>query len=572
MTNYSGVKIANQTFGEACPFGTPVYLKSDGKWWKTNASSAATCTGDVGLCLEASIGAGGAGAILTFGYVENPAWSWVLGSPVYFGTTAGTLTQTKPSSGGVIRVAGYPTSAIVLHLVPADPVIPESLIDISGLAGTRGDVLIRGESGWTQLHAGIGGQFLRTRGSGYDPLWDWAPVSGAEPIGVMWETTSSSPTLTRVDANGATIAALTTADFDHHPIYGQMWRCVRNRTTGEITYGLNARGDGLTLDGSAGDVLVRVPRFYVKASASGTKRYWWVSPTQYPGYEPHPWFYQRGGSLATEAYVSAYEAYGYLDTAFRLGSATGQVPVTGGVAYPDLPNSGRLTIDDVEAYAKNAGLSGGLDFWGWCALQLLFYVECASLDSQTALAKGITELPSGVGFAGKNTGADSADLNIGSNGTGAGTGTNGQTPVVWRGIENLWGNTWTFVVGANFYPSDGTYRLLKRDGAGTPAGTLAAGSYEVGSGVVPPVDGYISGFLAGDLENLAFLPGAAAGSSSTYACDYWWYPRNNPSILLAGGCWCNGAYPGVGCRNATDAVSYSGRSIGARVEFIPQGA
>ena len=80
----------------------------------------------------------------------------------------------------------------------------------------------------------------------------------------------------------------------------------------------------------------------------------------------------------------------------------------------------------------------------------MFYTEYASLDSQTALGKGIVDLASGTDFAGLLTGALSADTNIGVNGTGVGTGTNGQTPIVYRGIENLWGNTWTWVIGINF--------------------------------------------------------------------------------------------------------------------------
>jgi hypothetical protein len=93
---------------------------------------------------------------------------------------------------------------------------------------------------------------------------DVLSASNSPIIGIEWDTMSSSPTLTRIDALGHEIEAVDTAFFDRHPVFGGRWRCVRDRATGKITYGANARGDGLILDGSAGDVLVRKPAYYCK--------------------------------------------------------------------------------------------------------------------------------------------------------------------------------------------------------------------------------------------------------------------------------------------------------------------
>ncbi|MDD4453464.1 MAG: hypothetical protein PHZ06_11590, partial [Proteiniphilum sp.] len=135
-------------------------------------------------------------------------------------------------------------------------------------------------------------------------------------IGVSWDTTSTSPTLTRIDAEGNTLGAMSTADFDKHICFGGRWRCVRNRTTGAITYGTNARGDGLTLDGTAGDVLVRKPIVYVKAdygvAGTGIARYW-ISPRPAAGFVVHPAWMQRNNGIASPIiYSGAYESYGYL--------------------------------------------------------------------------------------------------------------------------------------------------------------------------------------------------------------------------------------------------------------------
>ena len=391
-------------------------------------------------------------------------------------------------------------------------------------------------------------------------------------IGIEWDTMSSSPTLTRIDALGHEIEAVDPAFFDRHLVFGGRWRCVRDRATGQITFGSNARGDGLILDGSAGDVLVREPAFWVKYEYDDDTSLarWWVSARPAAGFRLHPYFYMRGGGVpAPYMFSGAYEAYGLVyGGQFRLGSASGKQPVTGGVGYPDLPNNSRFTINDAELYASriSPGNAGITSFWGYCADQLLMYIEYGTFDIQTALGKGIVDLPSGEGFAGKLTGVDNIDSRLAENGTGTGDGVDGKTPVCWRGIENPYGNVWKFVIGANF-GDGGTFRLIKRDGTGTLAGWMAAGSYESGGGV-PTTNGFISGLLRGDLEEFAFLPSAVGGSDSTYLCDYWWAPTGD-RILLAGGDWSYARGAGPGYRNASNAVSSSYRDFGARVEFRP---
>lgn len=392
------------------------------------------------------------------------------------------------------------------------------------------------------------------------------------PVGVKWDSSSNSSTLTRIDINGNTITP-SASFFDNHKLWGGIRRCVRNRTTGAITYGSDNAGTGLTLDGSAGDVLVEIPTAKYKYQKVGDVYYFWLIPytSEDTKFTIHPSAVQRGGTVRTKIYVGAFESYGYLDgSTFKLGSASGKTPVTGAVAYPNLPNSGRLNLDDAELYAKNAGFSGITNVWTYAYLQLLMYIEYGTLDIQTALGRGVVDLASGENFAGKLTGADSIDSRLGTNGTGTGSGTNGQTPVCWRGVENPYGNVWEFVIGINMFLSDGSYRVLKRDGTGTPAATLAEGSYETGAGTVPvAADGYIDGIQSDELGALSFVPSSNSGSSSTYLCDLFNYPRYNPSIVLFGSYWPHGLAAGVGCRSANAAPSLSFRTVGARLEFLP---
>jgi hypothetical protein len=278
----------------------------------------------------------------------------------------------------------------------------------------------------------------------------------------------------------------------------------------------------------------------------------------------------RGGVEVPEMFISAFEASGFLDTDFKLQSATGKQPVTGDVSYPGLPNSGRFTIDDAETYANNIGSGYGcMNIWTMSAIRLLFYTEMGSLDSQSILGRGIVDKASGTGFAGELTGTDSADTNIGTNGTGTGTGTDGETPIVYRGIENLWGNVWKFCIGYNAV--DAEYRITKRDGTGVLAGNLAAGEYEASTVAPITTDGYQSDVETENLLKYLMIGSETAGSSSTYLCDYFYaHDAGEQNVMLFGGDWDSGSTAGVGYLFSNDGSSHSHRNIGARFEFIPQ--
>jgi hypothetical protein len=207
---------------------------------------------------------------------------------------------------------------------------------------------------------------------------------------------------------------------------------------------------------------------------------------------------------------------------------------------------------------------------------MLYLIEYANWNSQSTsvgIGRGVVDKESGTGFAGENNGALGADANIGTNGTGTGTGTNGLTPIVYRGIENLWGNVYQFIIGIDVL--DDAYRVLKRDGTGTPACPLTAGNYE--SSVAAPVqeavpgnlDSYAKDILYEDLSKYLILPNLGGGSDSTYLCDrIYWHRAGQTNIWRAGGDWSVVAVAGVGSRDAGNIASVSYRTCSARPEFI----
>ena len=386
-------------------------------------------------------------------------------------------------------------------------------------------------------------------------------------IGVKWDSSSSSPTLTRVDEDLQEISAgyiNWPKYFDRHPIWGQMWRC--NVTAGgAATFGTNARGDGLTLTNDY--IMTRVPRVYDKFVFDDGDWYWLVSSEPSSGFNLQPTFNQRGHSAspAEQAYVGSYDAHDAGSS--KLGSKSGSTPLVS------------QTMATFESRGNNIGAGWGLmNFHTLCLLQMLFYIEYASFDSQTKVGPGYTNaantgpLASGGAAAFERT-----------NGTSVGT-TDVQA-VSWRGIENLWGNIWQWIPGYN--TTDTSHRILKRDGTGTIADVMASGSYEE---IVDPIPlngttrvsgadggtfchGYVSAFDR-DSSNILgpmFIPGALLGASDQYLTDYFYSHQSGISqtgVLLAGGYWNYGLWAGVGFRHSYYGPSTIITSVGGRVEFI----
>lgn len=399
------------------------------------------------------------------------------------------------------------------------------------------------------------------------------------PIGFRIENASTDPKCQRIGSDGE--AYDPEADFFWNHELFIMPKIILS-PDGAETSGPDRIGSGLDFSGVSGDAMVRCNNAQCKywyEDDSDTQFYLYAPfDSNYRGFNYHPHCYSGGGTLHDHFYLGAYEAYGYLDpvdSKYKLGSATGKQPITGGVSYPDCPNSGRFTIDDALQFAGNKGPGWTIeDIYCRSLLQGLFYTQYGTRNSQTAVGKGVVDLPSGYGFAGVLTGADDIDDYVDAFGTGSGSGVNGQTPVRYNNLEN-WtgGNVWEYTTGINLYNSDGTYQITKPDGTGIIAGTLPAGSYVTGEGTVPFMDGYYSTVQTDDFGALLFIQqnvGDANSGDNKGFCDYCWYPRYDPSILLSGGNWSHGLIAGVGCHNSYNTPSTSGRIFGARLKYIPQ--
>ena len=423
-----------------------------------------------------------------------------------------------------------------------------------------------------------------------DP-WEAGHYLDSSPIyGVLWNRASSSPSLQRIDENGDSIT-LSSSNFDNHPLWGNIRRCTLT-AAGIPTYGSNNRGDGLTLTNDY--CMVEIPGCYAASYRDGDYQGMLLGTRQFTAPDGsaavwHPAFYRRDrtGVKSQKLYLGAYEAsdnggtvsadattatrYATSWTALKLTSKSGVAPLTGNIGA----SSG--TLAQFEAAGNLVGSYWGIQsFWTQALIQSLFYIEYANLNSQSALAPGRTNASNTQALA---TGQGNSLM--GTNGTGGGT--NAQA-VVYRGIENPWGNIWKFIIGFNSI--DTGYNVMKRDGTGALAAILAAGNYEQTSGITPLngtsnisgtdggayCHGYASDLVFSDPLKLGFVPSALSGSETTYLTDYFYSHQagiSQTGCLLAGGVWDNAGMAGVGYLHANNAAASSvSPAIGARLEFL----
>jgi hypothetical protein len=99
--------------GETIAQWNAVYLKSDGKWWKTDSDAEATASGLLAMALEAKNADEAIAVALPGAICRNDGWSWAtLGAKLYLESDTigdkGALTLTPPAgTGDIRRIAAY---------------------------------------------------------------------------------------------------------------------------------------------------------------------------------------------------------------------------------------------------------------------------------------------------------------------------------------------------------------------------------------------------------------------------------------------------------------------------------
>lgn len=407
-------------------------------------------------------------------------------------------------------------------------------------------------------------------------------VSGPcyEPFGVNWAGNASSPTLTRIamDSTNATYVSLGYpesggAAFDSFTYNSAPWANMKRVNLWDdgavtSTWGTQCYTDTDTDD--RGQVMVQIPRFlfYIDLSyyASG-KAYFYIadpcaanrgSVMQANGVyhaltdaDTHPLFTVDGKNV-DYAYISAFE--GYVNDSGVMESKAGVAPTS-----IDTQTDARIAAE-----ARGQGWEL-MNIDAYSALQLLYMVEYATLNSQAAIGNGITSA-AGVANTGATgtTGTDRGNLTYGTTG-------NSTTAMSYRGVENLWGNMRTVVDGINIDSSNKIW------GVTSPSRTRP--TYAWSTYTSPYVNIYATALLNGgagsyiktiiptDPHGSWFLPYTGGGSSSTYWCDETWEPTTGDLAVFPGGQYNDGAGAGIFAQRFLAADSAAG---GARLQYLPE--
>ena len=129
---------------------------------------------------------------------------------------------------------------------------------------------------------------------------------------------------------------------------------------------------GFKIDGSNGNVMVRIPKFYSMRIVKNNCEYLWISGSAHEGYSVDPIFENDDGSYADYVYISAY---------FGAENNNKIISVSG--SYPTL----MLTYGETLEYASNNGSGfSEMNFLMCQALQKLFVIETGTLDSSSIFA------------------------------------------------------------------------------------------------------------------------------------------------------------------------------------------
>ena len=307
------------------------------------------------------------------------------------------------------------------------------------------------------------------------------------------------------------------------------------------------------------------------------KARYYVSMIKKAGFKVHPAFIKNGVERE-KIYLSAYEGslFDKTASAYILDDAqvadftatTGDLLSSIANAKPISGATQNLTRRKCGILAENRGTGWSQQYAATAACsQLLFTVEYASMNSQTAIRKGVVDKASGTGNESEITGSTT----LLGNASGMAAGTNGLVSVAYRGEENFWGNIWKFTDGMNIYCdiANSVHELYVADN--TFAESTQSAPYANAGITLATKDGYVSAMAYSDTYDWLFVPAETLGDTALPVGDYFYQAAtsNDYKIALLGGYWYYGLSDGAFCWRVVGAPSISMRYFGGRLVYVP---
>ena len=435
-------------------------------------------------------------------------------------------------------------------------------------------------------------------------------------VGVKFLKSSSAPAGTRTyGAVGLTatagVGAAGTSDFDRFPVY-RLRLC--NRIAGAVTAYYGEPGFS-----RSADVFVEIPKGYYRVWDDGTYLQYALSDKPFPYSKLHPAFMHNNlvqDYVYIGAYMSSYDGSSkhetksgmlpnnvisrttartrskargsyailqdvqirdWLNILMAVEFATRDIQTAIGRGYCDMPCTSTHDATIAETAVNRIIIANA-----YADLYVVGQeISIGTSDGNNSIAADRTVTSINIYDASnKAISFDGATVNIavGNNvwssrqkngkcdsigqGTGRAAGTNGKTSVIYRGVENLWGNIWEWVDNLNIRNNQGYTDIEGRIASysDTDFGTL----YSAMSAPFPAANGYMVTPLIDPVSGLSCLPATVGGGSSSYYCDYY-YQSSGDRAALVGGNLIDGSSDGPWNWYLGVAASDAGWNVGARL-------
>ena len=236
-------------------------------------------------------------------------------------------------------------------------------------------------------------------------------------------------------------------DFDNIYPWSEIKSYNYNAETRKVTawYG----DSNFAFDGSNGEVLTYIPGFYYKREVVNGMEYQYISKYEQEGYSYSEPFsvgrYKMSGG--TDAYhestgggssTSNKNSNGYIELMMTNPGGIGDVFTGKSISgvYP----SASANLPTFRESASALGTDFSILDYHWYVLQMLYLVEYADYDSQAKLGLGVVANDNGAIIMG---GTDSLGMQSGC------LVNDGKHSMIYRGIEDIYGNTADFLDGIN---------------------------------------------------------------------------------------------------------------------------
>lgn len=373
-----------------------------------------------------------------------------------------------------------------------------------------------------------------SEGANYLGATKTVPVEIVNPVtvfGVMWDYSLSSPQLARLTPQTDPLSVVTTvpsqeptacvgndgngqSDFDNYMPWAGMQRY--NYVNGQVVD---------FIDYSNGETFVYIPEFWSKIvdDSANSRMYFYISSAELEGFTKH---------LGSGRYVARYQC----DNNFE--------------SKPNGTPKASTSLDGFRIGIANIDNNHfQYDIHVYNALQLLYLVEFSNFNSQSMIGSGNTST-AGAQVLGQT---DYLSYHTGRN-----SGTDSESTIQYRWIENLWGNIWDRVDGILI--QDGHIYLCNDP---LKYRNIITSDY-INTGCVTPTSN--SWYKTGQsYSNQYLFPKTTDGSDTTFTCDYFYYNVGVRAVAVSGANGDNtraGLFFWYGHASPDAAVNYiGGRSI-----------